>query len=164
MAESRVEAIEAKAIAEIELSCLKAAEDIAMAGLTSDAAKQFIAALPSIESLMPHLSYTEIAGEAEPPVVEQLLSSNALRQQRLPTARHALKASLPPLLRSKSQKMDRCQSCHQRGSWEALAQGERCRTTNGSSRESSLTLKRRRSSSERCLLRRGWHPTPSARC
>ena len=82
MAESRVEAIEAKAVTEIELSCLAAQEQIAEAGLTSDLAKQFVASLPSVESLMPSLSYAEIAGEADPPVVEQLLSSNALRQQR----------------------------------------------------------------------------------
>jgi len=31
---------------------------------------------------MPKLSYAEVAGEAEPPVVEQLVSPGALRQRR----------------------------------------------------------------------------------
>jgi len=82
MAQTQVEAIEAKAITEIELSCLKAQEQIALAGLTSDAARQFIDALPSIDVLMPALSFQEIAGEADPPVAEQLISPNALRQRR----------------------------------------------------------------------------------
>jgi hypothetical protein len=38
MAKTRIEAIEAKARTEIELSCLQAREKIALAGLTSDAA------------------------------------------------------------------------------------------------------------------------------
>jgi tellurite resistance protein len=38
--------------------------------------------LPKIEVLMPALSFAEVAGEADPPVAEQLVSSNALRQRR----------------------------------------------------------------------------------
>jgi hypothetical protein len=91
MAESRVEAIEAKAITEIELGCLEAQTQIAMAGLTSEAAKQFVSALPSVEALMPALSFAAIAGEADPPVAEQLLSSNALRQQRYRDRQRALR-------------------------------------------------------------------------
>ena len=53
-----------------------------MAGLTSEAALTFVAALPSVETLMPRLSFAEVAGEAEPPIAEQLVSSNALRQRR----------------------------------------------------------------------------------
>jgi len=82
MAQTQVEAIEQKAVVEIELSCLKAQEQLALAGLTSDAARLFVERLPSVETLMPKLSFTEIAGEAEPPVAEQLISSNALRQRR----------------------------------------------------------------------------------
>jgi hypothetical protein len=82
MATTQAEAIEAKAMVEIELSCLDAQTQIAVAGLTSEAAKQFITALPSVETLMPALSFAEIAGEADPPVAEQLISSNALRQRR----------------------------------------------------------------------------------
>jgi hypothetical protein len=77
-----LEAIEQKAIVEIELSGLKAQEALALAGLTTEAAKLFIDRLPSVETLMPKLSFSEIAGEAEPPVAEQLVSSNALRQRR----------------------------------------------------------------------------------
>ena len=82
MAESQIEAIERKAFVAIETSCLTAQEQIALAGLTSTAAQQFIEQLPSIESLMPALSFEEIAGEADPPIAEQLISPNALRQRR----------------------------------------------------------------------------------
>lgn len=82
MATTRIEAIEQKAVADIELNCLKAQEQIALSGLSSDAARGFIETLPSIDALMPALSYSEIAGEADPPIVEQLVSPNALRQQR----------------------------------------------------------------------------------
>jgi hypothetical protein len=91
MAESRGEAIEQKAIVQIEMSCLAAQEQIALAGLTSDIARQFIERLPAVEALMPSLSFAEIAGEAEPPVAEQLLSSNALRQQRYRERQRALR-------------------------------------------------------------------------
>src|SRR5262249_52149763 len=57
MAQTRVAAIEAKAIVQIELLCLKAQEQIALAGLTSDAARQFVEKLPTIETLMPALSF-----------------------------------------------------------------------------------------------------------
>jgi hypothetical protein len=82
MAETQIAAIEQKAVVEIERSCLDARGAVAMAGLTSDAAKAFMQGLPSIESLMPLLSFAEVAGEADPPVAEQLVSSNALRQRR----------------------------------------------------------------------------------
>jgi hypothetical protein len=82
MAKARIEAIEAKAIVEIEMASVKAATEIASAGLSSDAARAFVAALPTVESLMPALSYAAVAGEAEPPIAEQLVSSNALRQRR----------------------------------------------------------------------------------
>jgi hypothetical protein len=91
MAKTRVEAIEAKAVTEIELSCLKAQEQIAMAGLTSAGARQFIEQLPSVEALMPALSFEAIAGEADPPVVEQLVSPNALRQRRYRERQTALR-------------------------------------------------------------------------
>jgi hypothetical protein len=82
MAKTRIAAIESRAIVDIELSCLKAQEAIAVAGLTSDTAKAFIENLPSIETLMPALSFEEIAGPADPPVAEQLVSPGALRQRR----------------------------------------------------------------------------------
>jgi hypothetical protein len=82
MAQTQVAAIESKAIVQIEMSCLEAQTQLATAGLTSDAARNFIEALPSIETLMPQLSFAQIAGEADPPVAEQLISPNALRQRR----------------------------------------------------------------------------------
>jgi hypothetical protein len=82
MAQAQVEAIERKAIVHIELSCLEAQTALATSGLASDAAKRFIEKLPSIETLMPPLSFAEIAGEADPPIAEQLISPNALRQRR----------------------------------------------------------------------------------
>ncbi len=65
--------------------------EIATAGLESDAARAFVAKLPTVESLMPTLSYEEIAGEADPPVIEQLVSPNALRQRRFRKKREALR-------------------------------------------------------------------------
>jgi hypothetical protein len=56
IAKSKIAAIEAKAITEIETSCLAAQTQLALAGLTSDAAKGFIEKLPGIETLMPGLS------------------------------------------------------------------------------------------------------------
>src|SRR5262245_46562582 len=82
MAETRIEAIERKAITDIQLSCLKAQEQIAVAGLTTEAAKRFIAALPSIETLMPALSFEQVADKSELPIAEQLVSPTALRQRR----------------------------------------------------------------------------------
>ena len=82
MATTQIEAIERKAITQIELSCLEAQTHLAVAGLTSGAAKEFIEKLPSIDVLMPRLSFSEVAGEAEPPIAEQLVSPNALRQRR----------------------------------------------------------------------------------
>jgi hypothetical protein len=91
MAKARIEAIERKALTEIGLSCLRAQEQLALAGLSSDAARLFIEKLPGIETLMPALSFTEIAGEAEPPVAEQLVSSSALRQRRYRERQAALR-------------------------------------------------------------------------
>jgi hypothetical protein len=82
MAMTRIGAIERKAFTEIELSCLMAQEQIALAGVTSDAARKLIERLPPIETLMPNLSFAEIAGETAPPIAEQLISPNALRQRR----------------------------------------------------------------------------------
>ena len=85
MAVTRIAAIERKAIVEIEKGCLDPQTRIAVAGLTSDAARQFAA-----------LSVTEMAGEAEPPAAEQLVSANTLRQrrfrQRQVTLRNAIEA------------------------------------------------------------------------
>jgi hypothetical protein len=107
MAESRIAAIEAIAITQIELSCLEAQTQIATSGLTSKTAKQFIEGIPKIETLMPNLSFRAMAGEAEPPIAEQLVSSNALRQRRFRERQRALKdnagngpeALQPPLQR-----------------------------------------------------------------
>jgi hypothetical protein len=82
MAKTAIEAQERKAITAIELSCLEAQTKLATAGLTSEAARRFVEQLPSINDLMPQLSFAKVAGEADPPVAEQLVSPNALRQRR----------------------------------------------------------------------------------
>ena len=46
MAETQIEAIEQKAVVQKELSCLKAQEQLALGGITSDAAKRFIESCP----------------------------------------------------------------------------------------------------------------------
>jgi hypothetical protein len=82
MAVTQIAAIEAKAVTEIERSCLDAQTEIAIGGLASDMARAIVDKLPPIDVLMPKLSFSEIAGEADPPVAEQLVSSGALRQRR----------------------------------------------------------------------------------
>jgi len=91
MAVAEIAALERKAITQIELSCLRAQEQIAISGLTSDAAQAFIKDLPGVDTLMPALTYAEIAGETEPPIAEQLVTPNALRQQRYRERQAALR-------------------------------------------------------------------------
>jgi hypothetical protein len=90
VAYSRIEAIERAAVVQIDLLSVTAETEIAKAGLNSEAALAFIGTMPSVESLMPALSYSEIAGEADPPVVEQLITPNALRQRRFREKQKAL--------------------------------------------------------------------------
>ncbi len=82
VAEKQVEALERKAIVEIEHASVEAQTELAVSGLDSEAARDFVQRLPSVASLMPQLSYQEIAGEANPPLIEQLVTPNALRQRR----------------------------------------------------------------------------------
>jgi hypothetical protein len=101
MAQSKIAEIERKAIVEIELSCLQAQTELAITGLTSEGALGFIERLPGIETLMPKLSFTEVSGEADPPIAEQLISPNALRQRRYRERQAALRngealQALPP--------------------------------------------------------------------
>lgn len=97
MAETRIAALEQKAITEIELSCLKAQEHLALAGLPSEAARQLFEGLPAIKELMPLLSFDEVAGETEPPPAEQLVTPNALRQRRFRERQRALRNGEPAL-------------------------------------------------------------------
>jgi hypothetical protein len=82
MATTRIEAIERKAIVEIERGSVDAQMQIAASGLTSEAARGFLERLPPIETLMPALSFEEIAGKSDPPIAEQLVSNSALRMRR----------------------------------------------------------------------------------
>ena len=95
MATTRIEAIQAKAITEIELASVEAQTQIAASGLTSEAARAFLDNLPRLETLMPKLSFEEVAGKAAPPVAEQLTSPGALRQRRF-RERHHLASQAPP--------------------------------------------------------------------
>jgi hypothetical protein len=80
-AKAQAEALEQRALVQIETSSVEAQTKLALAGLTSDAAQKFIESLPTVESLMPKLSYAALAGEAEVPLVEQLLTPSAFRQR-----------------------------------------------------------------------------------
>ncbi len=91
VAQARVAAIEQDAVVKIEIASIEVLTEIVTAGLESDAARAFVAKLPTVESLMPALSYQEIAGEADPPVIEQLVSPNALRQRRFREKQKALR-------------------------------------------------------------------------
>jgi hypothetical protein len=97
-AEAQVAAMEAKAISKIELDCYQLHERIAVSALTSDAAKRFFAAFPSIEALMPALSFAAISGEADMPIAEQLVTPNALRQRKFRERQRALKEQALPAL------------------------------------------------------------------
>jgi hypothetical protein len=96
MATAQIEAIEKKAITEIELRSVEAQTQLAVAGLTSEAARSFVDKLPAIAVLMPKLSFAELAGEASPPVAGQLISPNAMRQRRY-RERQALRDATSPL-------------------------------------------------------------------
>lgn len=50
-----------------------------------------MANLPAVDTLMPSLSYQEIAGESDTPIVEQMLTPNALRQRRFRERQKALR-------------------------------------------------------------------------
>jgi hypothetical protein len=91
VAVSAIAAIEQQAIVKIEQASVEAQTEIALAGLTSEAARTFVAKLPTVETLMPALSYPELAGESDPPVVEQLITPNALRQRRYRERQKALR-------------------------------------------------------------------------
>jgi hypothetical protein len=82
VAKAQIEALERQAIVKIEQASVEAQTEIALAGLTSETARAFVERLPTVESLMPALSYQELAGESDPPFVEQLVTPNALRQRR----------------------------------------------------------------------------------
>ncbi len=91
VAEMRVKALEQKAVVEIEQASVEAQTELAIAGLTSDSARDFANRLPTVADLMPQLSYQEIAGEANPPLIEQLVTPNALRQRRFRERQQALR-------------------------------------------------------------------------
>jgi hypothetical protein len=79
VAKTQIAAMEQKAIVRIEQDSLEAQTQLAIAGLTSDAARAFIEKLPTVETLMPALSYQDMAGESDPPIVEQILTPGAYR-------------------------------------------------------------------------------------
>ena len=91
LATSRIEAMGRKAIIEVEMQSLNGQTQIAASGLTSAAARSFIAQLPAVKELMPRLAYSEVSGETEPPIFEQLVSPNALRQRRFCERQAALR-------------------------------------------------------------------------
>jgi hypothetical protein len=80
-AKAQAEALEQRALVQIETSSVDAQTKLALAGLTSDGAREFVESLPTVESLMPKLSYQALAGEAEVPLVEQLLTPSAFRHR-----------------------------------------------------------------------------------
>ena len=57
VAERRVEALGQRAVVDIETASLTLQTNIAVAGLTSEVARTFVESLPTVESLMPALSY-----------------------------------------------------------------------------------------------------------
>lgn len=90
-AKAEIDAMEQKAIVQIRTASVDAQTHLAIAGLTSDAARAFVSQLPAVENLMPVLSYQEIAGESDPSPVEQLTTPNAIRQRRYRERQKALR-------------------------------------------------------------------------
>ena len=101
VAQAELSALEQRAVLQIETASVAAQTEIAIAGLTTDGARAFVASLPTVEQLMPALSYRELAGEAEPSVVEQLLTPNAIRQRRFRERQRTLRDAdiTPPVTR-----------------------------------------------------------------
>lgn len=96
-AQAQIESMEQAAIVNIEMASVEAQTQIVTAGLTSEAARKFLLDLPSVESLMPALSYQAVAAESDPPIVQQLITPNALRQRRFRERQHALHNGQPAL-------------------------------------------------------------------
>jgi len=94
MAQTRAEAIEREAIVQIERASLDAQTQLAVEGLLSDASRKFFGELPPIENLMPALSFAELSGDADPPIAQQLVSPNALRQRRFREKHKQLRATV----------------------------------------------------------------------
>src|SRR3954465_7211149 len=90
VAQAQIASLEQQAIVRIEQASVEAQTQIAITGLTSEAAHAFVEQLPSSESLMPALSYRDIAGESEPLIVEQLLAPNILGVSRSEGTRFCL--------------------------------------------------------------------------
>jgi len=64
-AKRRIEAMEASARTAIELHSVEAQTQLVAGSLTSDAAREFMAKMPAVDSLMPKLEATSIAGLIE---------------------------------------------------------------------------------------------------
>jgi hypothetical protein len=84
VAKTRIDAITHEAFVKIEEGSVEALTVLTTKALDSEEARKFINSLPTVETLMQPLSFEAIAGPADPPVVEQLVTPNALRQRRLP--------------------------------------------------------------------------------
>jgi hypothetical protein len=91
MAKTRINALLAKAKVRVATDCLRVSEQITLAGLTSEAALALINGLTPIDAQMPSLSFDEVAGEAEIPPAEQLVTPNAIRQRRFRERQRALR-------------------------------------------------------------------------
>lgn len=62
VARTRLEALERHAITEIEKSCVETETQLIAGGLTTDAARTFLASMPDPDHLMPKLDASEIQG------------------------------------------------------------------------------------------------------
>lgn len=64
-AKSRIEAMEKEAVTKIERMSLEAQTEVVSSGLESDAAKNFLSAMPSMDTLMPPVQIGEIQSLVE---------------------------------------------------------------------------------------------------
>jgi hypothetical protein len=91
VAETRIEAIEQEALVKIEKGSVDALTNLTLGALETEEARKFIDSLPTVEMLMKPLRFEEIAGPADPPIAEQLVTPNALRQRRYRDRQKALR-------------------------------------------------------------------------
>lgn len=78
-AKTRITAMEQSAILRIETASVDGQTQLALAGMTSDAATQFVRGLPQVEDLMSRFSVAELIEGAKPPPSAQLIANRAQR-------------------------------------------------------------------------------------
>lgn len=78
-AKSRIAAMEQSAVVRIEQASVDGQTQLALAGMTSEAARAFVQGLPQVEALMSRFSVSDLIQSAKPPPSSQLIANPAVR-------------------------------------------------------------------------------------